>query len=95
MIMSHHQNIVLNAKFHLDISKQREVTNMVSEKTKGNFGAIVIMIFVMGIFLMIVDGGIGWIFGIGLLMFVFSLIIFLFVMIWSIAVSADNFTRRF
>jgi len=68
---------------------------MVSEKTKGNFGAIVIMIFVMGIFLMIVDGGIGWIFGIGLLMFVFSLIIFLFVMIWSIAVSADNFTRRF
>ena len=32
---------------------------MVSEKTKGNFGAIVIIFFVIGVFFMIIDDGVG------------------------------------
>ncbi len=68
---------------------------MVSEKTKGNFGAIVIMLFVVGIFLMIIDEGIGIIFGIGLLLFLFAVIVGVISVIWSIAGSAEKISRRF
>ena len=68
---------------------------MVSEKTKGNFGAIVIMSFIVGVFFMIIDEGIGVIFGIGLLLFFFALIVGITVVMWSIAGSAERMTRRF
>jgi len=68
---------------------------MVSEKTKGNFGAIVIMSFIVGVFFMIIDEGIGIIFGIGLLLFFFALIVGITVVMWSIAGSAERMTRRF
>jgi len=68
---------------------------MVSEKTKGNFGAIVIMSFIVGIFFMIIDEGIGIIFGIGLLLFMFTIIVGLIAITWSIAGSAERITRRF
>ena len=68
---------------------------MVSEKTKGNFGAIVIMFFIVGIFFMVIDEGIGIIFGIGLLLFFFVLIVGIIAVMWSIAGSAERMTRRF
>ena len=68
---------------------------MVSEKTKGNFGAIVIMFFIVGIFFMVIDEGIGIIFGIGLLLFFFVLIVGIIAVMWSIAGSAERVTRRF
>ena len=68
---------------------------MVSEKTKGNFGAIVLMSFIVGVFFMIIDEGIGIIFGIGLLLFFFALIVGITVVMWSIAGSAERMTRRF
>jgi len=68
---------------------------MVSEKTKGNFGAIVIMFFVIGIFFMIIDEGIGIIFGIGLLLFLFVIIVGIITVMWSIAGSAERISRRF
>jgi Flp pilus assembly protein TadB len=68
---------------------------MVSEKTKGNFGAIVIMSFIVGVFFMIIDEGIGIVFGIGLLLFFFALIVGITVVMWSIAGSAERMTRRF
>jgi len=40
-----------------------------SEKTKGNFGVIVVMMFIIGVFFMIIDDGVGIVFGIGLLLF--------------------------
>ena len=68
---------------------------MVSEKTKGNFGAIVIMMFITGIFFMIIDSGIGIIFGIGLLLFLFTIVVGVIAVMWSIAGSAERITRRF
>ena len=68
---------------------------MVSEKTKGNFGAIVFMLFIIGIFFMIIDEGIGIIFGIGLLLFLFVIIVGVITVMWSIAGSAERMTRRF
>jgi len=68
---------------------------MVSEKTKGNFGAIVLMSFIVGVFFMIIDEGIGIVFGIGLLLFFFALIVGITVVMWSIAGSAERMTRRF
>ena len=68
---------------------------MVSEKTKGNFGAIVLMSFLVGVFFMIIDEGIGIVFGIGLLLFFFALIVGITVVMWSIAGSAERMTRRF
>jgi hypothetical protein len=68
---------------------------MVSEKTKGNFGAIVIMSFIVGIFFMIIDEGAGIVFGIGLLLFFFALIVGIIAVMWSIAGSAERVTRRF
>jgi len=68
---------------------------MVSEKTKGNFGAIVLMSFLVGVFFMIIDAGIGIVFGIGLLLFFFALIVGITVVMWSIAGSAERMTRRF
>jgi hypothetical protein len=66
-----------------------------SEKTKGNFGTIVIMMFIIGVFFMIIDDGIGIIFGIGLLLFFFVLIVGIIAVMWSIAGSAERMTRRF
>jgi len=63
---------------------------VVSEKTKGNFGAIVFMLFIIGIFFMIIDEGIGIIFGIGLLLFLFVMIVGIITVMWSIAGSAKN-----
>ena len=68
---------------------------MVSEKTKGNFGAIIVMLFVVGVFLMIIDEGIGIIFGIGLLLFLFAVIVGVISVMWSIAGSAEKISRRF
>ena len=68
---------------------------MVSEKTKGNFGAIVIMLFVVGVLFMIIDEGIGMIFGIGLLLFLFAVIVGVISVMWSIAGSAEKISRRF
>ena len=68
---------------------------MVSEKTKGNFGAIVFMSLIIGIFFMIIDEGIGIMFGIGLLLFLFVLIVGVITVMWSIAGSAERMTRRF
>ena len=68
---------------------------MASEKTKGNFGAIVIMFFIVGIFFMVIDEGIGIIFGIGLLLFFFVLIVGIIAVMWSVAGSAERVTRRF
>jgi hypothetical protein len=68
---------------------------MVSEKTKGNFGAIVVISFIIGIFFMIIDEGIGIIFGIGLLLFLFVIIVGVIAVMWSIAGSAERMTRRF
>ena len=68
---------------------------MVSEKTKGNFGAIVIIFFVIGVFFMIIDDGLGIIFGIGLLLFFFVLIVGIIAVMWSVAGSAERVTRRF
>ena len=68
---------------------------MVSEKTKGNFGAIVIMSFIVGIFFMIIDEGAGIVFGIGLLLFFFVLIVGIIAVMWSVAGSAERVTRRF
>ena len=68
---------------------------MVSEKTKGNFGAIVFMSFIIGIFFMIIDEGIGIIFGIGLLLFLFVIIVGVITVMWGIAGSAERISRRF
>ena len=68
---------------------------MVSEKTKGNFGAIVVISFIIGIFFMIIDERIGIIFGIGLLLFLFVIIVGVIAVMWSIAGSAERMTRRF
>jgi hypothetical protein len=68
---------------------------VVSEKTKGNFGAIVFMSLIIGIFFMIIDEGIGIMFGIGLLLFLFVLIVGVITVMWSIAGSAERMTRRF
>jgi hypothetical protein len=66
-----------------------------SEKTKGNFGAIVIMMFIIGVFFMIIDDGVGIIFGIGLLLFFCVLVVGIIAVMWSIAGSAERMTRRF
>jgi len=66
-----------------------------SEKTKGNFGAIVIMMFIIGVFFMIIDDGVGIVFGIGLLLFFCVLIVGIIAVMWSIAGSAERMTRRF
>ena len=68
---------------------------MTSEKTKGNFGVIVVMMFIIGVFFMIIDDGVGIIFGIGLLLFFFVLIVGIIAVMWSIAGSAERMTRRF
>ena len=68
---------------------------MASEKTKGNFGAIVIMMFIIGVFFMIIDDGVGIVFGIGLLLFFCVLIVGIIAVMWSIAGSAERMTRRF
>jgi hypothetical protein len=68
---------------------------MVSEKTKGNFGAIMVGFFIFGILLMIIDSGIGILFGIGLLLFLISLIAGITAVMWGIAGSADRAVRRF
>ena len=68
---------------------------MASEKTKGNFGAIVIMMFIIGVFFMIIDDGVGIIFGIGLLLFFCVLVVGIIAVMWSIAGSAERMTRRF
>jgi len=68
---------------------------VVSEKTKGNFGAIVLMSFIIGIFFMIIDEGIGIIFGIGLLLFLFVIIVGVITVMWGIAGSAERISRRF
>jgi len=68
---------------------------MVSEKTKGNFEAIMAGFFIFGIFLMIIDSGIGILFGIGLLLFLISVIVGITAVMWSIAGTADRTVRRF
>jgi hypothetical protein len=68
---------------------------MVSEKTKGNFGAIIVGFFIFGIFLMVIDSGIGIIFGVGLLLFLISVIVGITAIMWSIAGTADRVVRRF
>ena len=68
---------------------------MTSEKTKGNFGVIVVMMFIIGVFFMIIDDGVGIVFGIGLLLFFFVLIVGIIAVMWSIAGSAERMTRRF
>jgi hypothetical protein len=68
---------------------------MVSEKTKGNFGAIIVGFFIFGIFLMVIDSGIGIIFGVGLLLFLISVIVGITAIMWSIAGTADRAVRRF
>ena len=79
----------------LSIQAEEAVWLMVSEKTKSNVGAILAIFFIVGIFFMIIDEGVGIIFGIGLLLFLIGLIGIITGIMWSIAVSADNFTRRF
>jgi len=66
-----------------------------SEKTKGNFGVIVVMMFIIGVFFMIIDDGVGIIFGIGLLLFFCVLVVGIIAVMWSIAGSAERMTRRF
>ena len=68
---------------------------MTSEKTKGNFGVIVVMMFIIGVFFMIIDDGVGIIFGIGLLLFFCVLVVGIIAVMWSIAGSAERMTRRF
>ncbi|MBT4327469.1 MAG: hypothetical protein HOD60_11300 [Candidatus Nitrosopelagicus sp.] len=68
---------------------------MTSEKTKGNFGVIVVMMFIIGVFFMIIDDGVGIVFGIGLLLFFCVLIVGIIAVMWSIAGSAERMTRRF
>jgi hypothetical protein len=68
---------------------------MVSEKTRGNFGAIMVGFFIFGILLMIIDSGIGILFGFGLLLFLISLIAGITAVMWGIAGSADRAVRRF
>jgi len=68
---------------------------MVSEKTRSNFTAIIVIFFISGIFLMIIDSGIGIVFGIGLLLFVISVIAGITAIMWSIAGTADRAVRRF
>ena len=68
---------------------------MVSEKTQGNFGAIMIGFFIFGIIFMINDSGVGIIFGIGLLLFFISLIVGITSVMWGIAGTADRTVRRF
>ena len=68
---------------------------MTSEKTKGNFGVIVVMMFIIGVFFMIIDDGVGIVFGIGLLLFFCVLVVGIIAVMWSIAGSAERMTRRF
>ena len=68
---------------------------MVSEKTKGNIGAIILIFFITGIFLMFIDEGVGVIFGVGLLLFLISFIAIIFTITWSIVGSAERISRRF
>jgi len=68
---------------------------MVSEKTKSNFAAIIALFFIFGILFMIIDEGVGYVFGIGLLLFLFALIVMIFAGVWSVANSLDRMTRRF
>ena len=68
---------------------------MTSEKTKGNFGVIVVMMFIIGVFFMIIDDGVGIVFGIGLLLFFCVLIVGIIAVMWSVAGSAERVTRRF
>ena len=51
--------------------------------------------FIFGILLMIIDSGIGILFGIGLLLFLISLIAGITAVMWGIAGSADRAVRRF
>jgi hypothetical protein len=44
---------------------------------------------------MIIDDGVGIIFGIGLLLFFFVLIVGIIAVMWSISSSAERVTRRF
>jgi len=68
---------------------------MVSENTRGTFGAIMIGFFIFGILFMIIDSGIGLLFGIGLLLFLISLIAGITSVMWGIAGTADRAVRKF
>ena len=68
---------------------------MVSERTRGNFGAIMLGFFIFGILLMVIDSGVGLVFGIGLLLFLISVIVGITTVMWSIAGTADRTVRRF
>ena len=59
-----------------------------------NLGVVTFFMFVFGILLMIISEGIDIVFGIGFLLFIIALIIVIFQVVWSIAVKADEFTRR-
>ena len=67
---------------------------MVSEKSKQNFGAIVLLSFIFGILLMVVDSGIGTVFVMGLLLFLFAISAGIFLGVWSNASALDRWTRR-
>ena len=51
--------------------------------------------FIFGILLMIIDSGVGLVFGIGLLLFLISVIVGITAVMWSIAGTADRTVRRF
>jgi len=67
---------------------------MVSEKTRENFGAFVLLSFIFGIILMVVDSGIGMVFVIGLLLFLFAFMVGVFWAVWKNADWLDRKTRR-
>jgi hypothetical protein len=68
---------------------------MTSEKSKGTFGALMFIFFIFGILLMIVDSGIGTVFGIGFLLFMISIVAGITSVMWGIAGTADRTVRRF
>jgi len=68
---------------------------VVSEKTTDNFGVMILIFFIVGIFLMFIDEGVGIIFGVGLLLFLISFIAIIFVITWNVAVSAEKISMRF
>ena len=68
---------------------------MSAQKTKSTGGVIAIFMFISGMGLMIISGGVNIIFGVGLLFFLISLVIAIISVTWSIAGSADRTLGRF
>jgi len=61
---------------------------------KSTLGVFAFFMFVFGIFLMIIAEHVDFVFGVGLLFFLISIVIAILEITWRVAVGADDFFRR-